>query len=1411
MKKCINNKIVLFVLLFIGTFIVSNKSYASDNQNLKDSTRVYFSAEASEGKGCGDCILLENYDENGEKVYGLIDAGNKVIKNDKNGEESTAVKEFLKAHGVENLEFFAITHCHGDHLGDAITVLDNFDIKKLYIKEFDAKWSPDGIQSAYEDIIERAVTKNIKVIGVSYLSLNSKDISPSRSTDFVNNTKNAKEKLFESFYYNSESDNNIIFKFGSSTIRIYNWEMFTEEGKQYTTGITTDKTREIDANENNNTITFLLTQGNKKAFFSGDLNNLDKNDSTGRIGDEDRIKNQIGKIDMLKVGHHGYEYSNTEDYMNVLHPEYAVITNDIGRAYKDVINWLETNNVNYLYTTSDECGISATITDDNVYLGFETTGKVKNINGKLYYIPNGKEYEDYMKNLYKIQYQEKNVQASSWNELKNIIENNKDEIVKIDDEKKECTLFKLIINLNNSENWIADNTIKIENQQNVVLTSTENVTILRGINLKDAPIFWVKGILDIGTENMNGKITLDGNKNNVESISTLIKIEKGYLNLYNNVTLCNNMNKIQDRTGDYTTQDYSAFGSAIYADVSTINMYGGEIINNSQYVYGTHILPRVINNNYFYDAKGCGIYMSNNSTLNMYGGKISHNEAENHSVVETYSQYSSDKKSRTISQRCIGVGIFASLNSYVNLFGGEITENAAKNCSKITLSTATIENQQTNIHTLVNGIYGAGINVDSSELKIKNNFVISGNSAIVNSNIILNKDTAIKSSAASAIRGQQVYINNATVEINGANISGGTNENNTTISNNGSIGTNGKGTVSTVSIGGGIDLTGNTKFDINNLTIGNCESDRGAGLYVSSSNGKISNSSFANNTAKENGGAIYTANEATSLELNNIKVINNKAENGSGGGIFAYGTITILGGDTEITNNIAKTYGGGMHIKTKLTMEDGKINTNIAQNNAGGGIRVDGILFMNGGNISKNSAKTTGGGVDYTSGEFYKTKGQIKNNLAEGEGNEIYPINNTLVDTIKPTLNIGEIIEEWTNKKIVVRITAEDNETGINTVTVNNKKISGTDGIYNFTATENGTYQVIAEDNQGNTTIKQFTIAKIDKVMPIITGVSNNVIYNGDITINTTDNLSGIKSITLMKNDKKIEYTLGDKITESGNYVIKVEDNASNVNIIKFIIDKSLKEEEIMIDEINKNWSNDNQSIKIKLNKAVKSIKVDGIVVSLIDGEYTIVANQNKSYKIEIIDLEGNTITKVIEVVNIDKENPEILGVIDQCVYNERVNLTVRDQLSGIYSLVISKDGNERTYTEEKIELTENGNYELRAIDNAGNESKMNFKIQIKDEPEKKELDKEKNASEDLDEVSRKQEEVIEKAETVLESLPKEYVNHEIYNVDSNEKKLATKMLPNTGFQNVSIILLGITIIFSLFNYIKLKRSKDIK
>ena len=96
--------------------------------------------------------------------------------------------------------------------------------------------------------------------------------------------------------------------------------------------------RDVYSDENENSMGILLTQGNKKAFFSGDINNVKKNIGGKKIGDEDRLKDKIGKVDFLKLGHHGYLNYNTKDYMNTLLPNYIVITNDLDQYMNKFLN-----------------------------------------------------------------------------------------------------------------------------------------------------------------------------------------------------------------------------------------------------------------------------------------------------------------------------------------------------------------------------------------------------------------------------------------------------------------------------------------------------------------------------------------------------------------------------------------------------------------------------------------------------------------------------------------------------------------------------------------------------------------------------------------------------------------------------------------------------------------------------------------------------------------------------------------------------------------------------------------------------------------------------------------------------------------------------------------------------------------
>ena len=82
---------------------------------------------------------------------------------------------------------------------------------------------------------------------------------------------------------------------------------------------------------------------------------------------------------------------------------------------------------------------------------------------------------------------------------------------------------------------------------------------------------------------------------------------------------------------------------------------------------------------------------------------------------------------------------------------------------------------------------------------------------------------------------------------------------------------------------------------------------------------------------------------------------------------YVIGNLIISGDETMISNNIASTYGGGITVKAKTTINAGEISNNVATKNEGGGIRADGELILNDGKITENYAKVKGGGISFTS------------------------------------------------------------------------------------------------------------------------------------------------------------------------------------------------------------------------------------------------------------------------------------------------------------------------------------------------------------------------------------------------------------------------------------------------------------
>lgn len=301
-------------ILDIATVVIGNnyaRKYYPTKENFtyeNGDDRIHFLNTAN-----SDAILIES---NGH--FALVDAG----EGNSNPRRKTAYKgyeeeviEYIKkvcrdADGSVNLDFILGTHCHYDHIGcyHAIITDTEIGIGKAYFKEFNPEIAKDyEIESWKIDVIYSQIIDD----------LNARDV------EVISNLP-------------SEP-----FKFGDFTLQFYN---------------TVTPQELAGEGENASSVGIKVTKGDKTAFLAADI--------TESCGLEDILGEQIGDIDLLKIGHHGYFGSSSADFLKQLSPEIAIVTNQLGKIYPNV-KWNLTMKAKVpVYATYDNNGIIAGFTDN---------------------------------------------------------------------------------------------------------------------------------------------------------------------------------------------------------------------------------------------------------------------------------------------------------------------------------------------------------------------------------------------------------------------------------------------------------------------------------------------------------------------------------------------------------------------------------------------------------------------------------------------------------------------------------------------------------------------------------------------------------------------------------------------------------------------------------------------------------------------------------------------------------------------------------------------------------------------------------------------------------------------------------------------------------------------------------------
>ena len=310
-------------------------------------------------------------------------------------------------------------------------------------------------------------------------------------------------------------------------------------------------------------------------------------------------------------------------------------------------------------------------------------------------------------------------------------------------------------------------------------------------------------------------------------------------------------------------------------------------------------------------------------------------------------------------------------------------------------------------------------------------------------------------------------------------------------------------------------------------------------------------------------------------------------------------------------------------------------------------------------------------------------------------------------------------------------------------LTKNGTEVTGyQDNMYELSHT--GIYTLTATDKAGNTITRTF---EIDKNAPVIEGVTDEKLYNTDVTPIITDKENNLSTITLNGKD----YVSGTAITEDGTYELIAKDLAGNEEKVSFTIDKTLSEIEIKgkqnkwtntqtfdviikeknLDKVYYAWTGTYSNYDTHEHRLNFMKNKEAIDTSLIkdngDGTYTISITTDfegsRILVVKVTDLAGNVATDKSEWFRIDDTAP---------VVDEGEDLTLEGGIDTVPTLTATvTDNTQKSWTIEPsyinrhnadgtidrylpaVDINVVGKYNVvfQAEDKAGNKSEKKSKM----------------------------------------------------------------------------------------------------
>ena len=408
---------------------------------------------------------------------------------------------------------------------------------------------------------------------------------------------------------------------------------------------------------------------------------------------------------------------------------------------------------------------------------------------------------------------------------------------------------------------------------------------------------------------------------------------------------------------------------------------------------------------------------------------------------------------------------------------------------------------------------------------------------------------------------------------------------------------------------------------------------------------------------------------------------------------------------------------------------------------------------------------------DYQNGDTIEDEGAYVLNAVDETGNEV--VVKFVIDKTAPEITINQ--ENTDNENVEVSFSILDNLTNINKVkvaqgqqTIDYFENGGQEltlqkeensALAAINVTENGTYTVYAKDEAGNAKIEVFEVTtitedpEIDDTTPPEIQTSNESINENEsikVTIHVTDTQSQIAVIKIANGEQNTDYfedegnslqmITDDKsaeaaviITKNGTYTIYAEDEQGNKTVSVIMITEIVTPDPTPDPDPDPNPDDttpptitgvqDGMTYGIALTPKVEdenlaSVRLtrNGNIVEDYQNGDTI--SENGTYVLTATD-EADNKTVVRFVINIqpeeneDKTPPTITGVEDGMTYNKEVAPIIEDE--NLAKIILTRNGNVIENYESGDIISENGTYVLTAIDQAGNQTIVEFVIDIQE------------------------------------------------------------------------------------------------